>query len=131
MPSAEFYLLQDPNKQIEFVSLLCAKAWRQYRSVSVIGDLPDLERLDKTLWQNSADSFLPHVLGKDKNVIQLLQDSQLSIAPIVINLTQQVLLNTPCERMLEIYSDHERPLARQVYSQYRNAGFDMKFHLIQ
>jgi len=144
MPRATFYVhITDPAA---FACKLTRRACGQNERLLIwCGSEAEMRRLDKELWQDPPESFLPHEIWLPKEnpcpiepPILLAEGEALPTAEsslVVLNFSADLWShapNTP-ERVLEIVGRSETQLAaaRRRFAAYRNGGFKIEHHNMQ
>ncbi len=138
-PLISIYILENEQRLSYSTARLCAKAWRQYKSVLVI--LPEElnSSISDALWNVENDSFLPHeVNSNNSSLIQLESSSSSSSsssskdAVVVFNIQPEKLENiafgSKCQRYIAVFTSKEP--ARIHFSYFRKKGFTIKHYLI-
>ena len=133
-PLVSIYILENEQRLSYSTARLCAKAWRQYKSVLVI--LPEElnSSISDALWNVENDSFLPHeVNSNNSSLIQLVSSSSSSKdAVVVFNIQPEKLENiafgSKCQRYIAVFTSKEP--ARIHFSYFRKKGFTVKHYLI-
>ncbi|MCP1660150.1 DNA polymerase III subunit chi [Neisseria perflava] len=135
MPKATFYT--HVAHPAAFACRLAARAVRDGGCVLVWSDNPDtITRLDRDLWQNEPESFIPHEIWQtgsampSETLLLLASGHQLPALPeniTVLNLSPDFWTAAPVlpDRVLEIVGDGLEDLAdaRERFKAYRQSGF--------
>lgn len=143
MPKATFYTHVDRTDV--FVCRLAARVIRNGAQVLVWSDSADtLARLDRDLWQQDAESFIPHEIWQTNETmpsetpVLLAAGSTLPVLPAgmtVLNLSPDFWTDAPQppERVLEIVGNGLEDLAeaRERFRAYRQSGFDIEHHKME
>lgn len=139
MPKVTFYT--HVADTASFVCRLAAKAVSAGEPVLLwTDDEEEMMRLDRDLWANPPESFLPHEIRRHD--AGLPQDVPLVLAcgsslppqslPVVLNLSQQFWCHAAeiPQRVLEIIGSSPEDLAsaRERFKAYRTGGFEIEHH---
>lgn len=136
----DFYLLENQAAAgvYPFACRLLEKIYKTAAKAFVVFNaMHDCEMLNKTLWTFNDISFIPHCLATAAEAaetpIQLGLQSQLNNYALVLNLSNETLINIPgLERIIEIVpNDSEwRQISRVKYSAYKQQDYDLQTHKI-
>ena len=139
MKTATFYLLptttqSDADVQLALACRLATERYRLGQSLFVcVADQEQGWRLDEMLWQQEADSFVPHSLSDEPTAHQ----APVEIGTGLPRRNRQLLINLSPQapafagRFAEVVDfvptdDSLKQLARERYKQYRAAGFTLQ-----
>ena len=131
---ASFYLLEsDRRNPLKVACQLAIKAWEKGQPVSIIaGSAGDAARLDKMLWADSPERFIPHNLVKPGKaryspITIGVDDTEATCADVTINLSADPILHIG-SRILEIIAGTEdtRNRARKKYAHYKQLGYKLE-----
>ncbi len=139
MITATFFLLptttqSDTDLQLALVCQLATERYRLGQSLFVcVADQEQGWRLDEMLWQQDADSFVPHSLSDEPTAHQ----APVEIGTGLPRRNRQLLINLSplapafAGRFAEVVDfvptdDSLKQLARERYKQYRAAGFTLQ-----
>ena len=139
MKTATFYLLptttqSDTDLQLALVCQLATERYRLGQSLFVcVADQEQGWRLDEMLWQQDADSFVPHSLSDEPTAHQ----APVEIGTGLPRRNRQLLINLSPQapafagRFAEVVDfvptdDSLKQLARERYKQYRAVGFTLQ-----
>ena len=147
MKQVDFYLIsnQVADAKFKLASRLSNKLQRSDKKVLVVtDDQASVEILDRVMWSFSDTSFLAHEqLGQDSNSLTKVQiGHSASVDPSHLQADFDVLLNlsgkVPAfsqhfDRIAEIVEADEasKAAARIRFSDYKQAGFELKTHPIE
>lgn len=143
MPKATFYT--HVAQPAVFACRLAARAIRDDGRVLVWSDSADtISRLDRDLWQQDAESFIPHEIWQTDETMPsetpvLLATGNtlptLDADITVLNLSPDFWSDAPQppERVLEIVGNSLEDLAeaRERFRAYRQSGFDIEHHKME
>ncbi|PJO78928.1 DNA polymerase III subunit chi [Neisseria brasiliensis] len=143
MPKATFYT--HVAQPAVFACRLAARAIRDGGRVLVWSDSADaIARLDRDLWQQDAESFIPHEIWQphetmpSETPVLLATGHTLPTLPAditVLNLSPDFWTDAlqPPERVLEIVGNSLEDLAeaRERFRAYRQSGFDIEHHKME
>ena len=131
----QFYLLNQPNSELNLACELAAKAWRLGKRVLIACETEQQAfEVDELLWARDPNAFVPHNLSgevtqyptpieitwTDKRNAQR-RDVLISLQHHIPNFAQsftQVIDFVPTE-------EEQKALARERYKQYRAAGWQL------
>ena len=147
MKQVDFYLISNgvPNARYKLASRLANKLQRLEQSALLVTDSPEqTSELDKTMWQFSDTSFLPHddIADLDSAISNIHIGAHLEVSPAVLAKNYNVLINLSLdvplfshhfERIAEIVEadDQSKSSARSRYKHYQAEGFELKTHNIE
>lgn len=142
MPKIDFYILteNDPDARFAFVCRLVEKAYKNNHRIYIhAADETTAHQMDEWLWTYRNDSFLPHNLLGDgpepPPPIQIgFHEDPKKHRDVLINLSDQLPDFYPrFSRVIEVVLNNEthQALARDLYRQYRTAGFEITTHKMQ
>jgi DNA polymerase-3 subunit chi len=119
--------------KLVYACRLVRKAWRTGAQVAVTGDPQLLEALDRALWTQSEQEFLPHCMGDAQAwVLQaspVVLTDQLERSPhhqVAVNLGEVVPSGFErFDRLIEVISTDsgDRTLGRQRWKHYADRGY--------
>jgi DNA polymerase-3 subunit chi len=116
------------------VCKLCHKAFEAGKKTLLLtADPQDSEHLDRLLWTNEDDSFLPHDRAEQPGFVTPLlvthEADPRGERELLINLSQDIpLYFAQFERVIEIVTDDNKDNARAHYSYYKDRGYELNHH---
>ncbi|CAJ0993245.1 DNA polymerase III subunit chi [Pantoea sp. Nvir] len=143
MKHATFYLMESNlhNKALSaietLVCYLAATHWRAGKSILIACETEQQAiRLDEALWQNPANSFIPHNLAGEGEGPRYGAPVELSWLQYRSNLPRDLLINlllyftnfsTDFNEVIDFvpYKECQKQLARDRYKAYRSVGFQL------
>ncbi|WP_416190551.1 DNA polymerase III subunit chi [Neisseria sp. CCUG17229] len=143
MPKATFYT--HVAQPAVFTCRLAARAIRDGGRVLVWSDSADaIARLDRDLWQQDAESFIPHEIWQPHETMPSETPVLLATGHILPTLPADITVlnlspdfwsdaSQPPERVLEIVGNSLEDLAeaRERFRAYRQSGFDIEHHKME
>lgn len=123
------------HSKLQEVALLCEHSLQKGHTVTINCDSEaTFETLNKTLWDYTDTSFLPHVTPHDTHAgvtpIHLYQDGDVVIQDdILINLAADVpLFFGRFRQLIEVVSEveHDKQAARERWKFYRDRGYALR-----
>ncbi|MGE7138096.1 DNA polymerase III subunit chi [Luteibacter sp. NPDC031894] len=138
MPRADFYLIDKPRFREDPLLLVCELAKRAFGAeqptLILTRDFEQAEAIDDYLWSFEPDAFIPHQLAgddEDANTAVLIVPPGVDTPdrPMVINL-RDTCAPGQFDRVLEVVAADpaEREGSRARWTQYKQAGFEVKKH---
>ncbi len=136
MTRIDFYdIAQSQRHQLEeLVCKLCEKAFSQKKKLLLYTtDANQTDQLDRLLWTNNDESFLPHDQQEQDGFLTPILISH-QIEPrgerdLLINLSSEIpSWFAQFDRVLEIVTEHNKAEARAHYSFYKDRGYPLEHH---
>ncbi len=142
MTRVDFYVMSDADADTRAVLVckLAEKAFRHDKAVFIHSDDQALlEQLDEKLWQFRPDSFVPHRLLREDEVINQIDSDPVQLScgepandrRVLINLANTVpTFFSRFERALEVVNQAEnvRDAGRDRYRFYQQRGYPLHHH---
>jgi len=134
-----FYLLQSSRRSpLQVACQLAVKAWEKEQPVSIIaGSAGEAAALDKMLWENSTERFIPHNLARPGKspfspIVIGVDDTLATRADVTINLSADPIRHSG-SRILEIVdcSGETVDRGRKKYAHYRQLGYKLEDHKLK
>jgi DNA polymerase-3 subunit chi len=134
--------------KLEYACRLTRKIWsatpegQSVRNIVIVGEKPDLKKLDELLWSFSSVDFLPHCFIDDEAAAEnpiVLSDSfaspyldSIPHADVMIHLGMRMPVDVPAlvarfPRIVEVVTvnESERLAGRERYKAYRELGHEL------
>ncbi len=139
MPSADFYLIDEPRFRADPLLLVCKLAKKAFAAeqptLILVRSRDQAEQLDEKLWEFDENAFIPHQIvgdGDDDAITAVLivpPDETTPDRPLVINQRDECAPGL-FERVLEVVpaDEAERAGSRERWKTYKAAGFDVTKH---
>lgn len=139
MTKVDFYILENPSAQQQFVCRLAEKAWQQGHRVFIhTADASQSRQLDDLLWTFRDGSFMPHSLddaaGADRVSVHIGHSGEPQHHDdVLINLNREVpLFFSRFHRVAEVVAGNEqdKQAGRERFRFYRDRGYPLDSHTI-
>lgn len=139
MTKVDFYILETPSAQQQFVCRLAEKAWQQGHRVYIhTRDASQSQQLDDLLWTFRDGSFVPHTLDDDTEAERAPIHIGHNGEPrhhddVLINMDRTVpLFFSRFKRVAEVVGgdEEERQAGRERFRFYRDRGYPLDSHNI-
>ena len=137
MTRIDFYqLTQSRHSADALVCKLCHKAFQQkQKTLLLTGDPQHSERLDRLLWTSDDESFIPHDREEQQDFITPIlvthQAEPQGERNLLINLSGDIpIYFAQFERVIELVTDQNKPIAREHYSYYKDRGYPLNHYTV-
>ncbi len=137
MTRIDFYqITQSSHKEDDLVCTLCHKAYQNNKKVLLLtADEQQSERLDRLLWTQHDDSFVPHDQQEQDGFITPIlinhQADPRGERDLLINLSEEIpVYFAQFERVLELVTEQNKSTARSHYSYYKDRGYELNHHTL-
>ncbi|MDQ7050281.1 MAG: DNA polymerase III subunit chi [Enterobacterales bacterium] len=142
MTRIEFYSVEDPNNRPPFahITKVVQRGYQKGQKIYIHTEsIRQAEKIDEILWQQEANSFLPHQLvGEDENTRPPIEigcsKPPTDHADILINLANEVPLFFSQFHWVFEYAfgdDDKKELARSRFKFYRERGYPLNHKKIR
>ncbi len=135
MTRIDFYQITGRSHNPDsLVCKLCHKAYQQHKKVLLLtANSEQTERLDRLLWTNQDESFLPHDQQEQQGFITPIllnhQAAPMGERDFLINLSDDVpTYFAQFERVFELVTEQNKTTARSHYSYYKDRGYELNHH---
>lgn len=135
MTRIDFYQITDSALSADgLVCKLCQKAYQSQQSVLLLTANPlQTERLDRLLWSNEEESFIPHDQQEQDGLLTPVllnhQADPRGERQLLINLSEEIpLFFAQFERVIELVTNDNKEQARVHYSYYKDRGYELNHH---
>lgn len=135
MTRIDFYQITDSALSADgLVCKLCQKAYQSQQSVLLLTANPlQTERLDRLLWSNEEESFIPHDQQEQDGLLTPVllnhQADPRGERQLLINLSEEIpLFFAQFERVIELVTNDNKEQARAHYSYYKDRGYELNHH---
>jgi DNA polymerase-3 subunit chi len=135
MTRVDFYqITESPLQEDDLVCKLCHKAYEAGKKTLLLtSDAQHSERLDRLLWTNQDESFLPHDRQEQEGLISPIlvthQADPRGERELLINLSREIpLYFAQFERVIELVTHDNTENARNHYSFYKDRGYELHHH---
>lgn len=137
MTRIDFYQITQSNHNADdLVCTLCHKAYQNNKKVLLLtADEQQSERLDRLLWTQHDDSFVPHDQQEQDGFITPIlinhQADPRGERDLLINLSEEIpVYFAQFERVLELVTEQNKSTARSHYSYYKDRGYELNHHTL-
>jgi len=139
MTKVDFYILENPTAQQQFVCRLAEKAWQRGHRVFIhTANVAQSRQLDDLLWTFRDGSFLPHSLDDAADADRVSVHIGHSGEPqhhddVLINLNREVpLFFSRFSRVAEVVAgdEQDKQAGRERFRFYRDRGYPLDSHTI-
>ena len=137
MTRIDFYQITDSRlSEDALVCKLCQKAYEsQQKLLLLTRSEQHSQHLDKLLWTQDDESFIPHDLQEEEGFISPIlinhEADPRGERQLLINLSNEIpLFFAQFERVLELVTDDNKTQARTHYSYYKERGYPLNHHTL-